>query len=96
MRDIKRARFYAFALNEFRYRRVYFTMHTTQVAAERAAYKRSGQAKFNGVRSGDRAPESDLYPQIVAGLECFEAYAKESNYKIDWPNKVLVYQGGQQ
>ena len=90
---MKRARFYAFALNEFRFRRVSFTMHNTQVAAEKSAYKQSGQAKFRNVRSGDRSAESDLYPQVIAGLEGFEAFALESNYEIDWDNQVLIYKG---
>jgi hypothetical protein len=90
---IKRSRFYAFALNEFRYRRVGFTCHQTQVAAEKSAYQQSGQSRFEGVRSGDRAPESDLYPQIIAGLEGLEEFARESFYDIDWDEKILIYRG---
>lgn len=90
---MRRAKFYAFALNEFQYKRVPFTMHSTQKMAEESAYKLSGQGKFQHVRSGDRSAESDLYPEVISGLEQFEAWAIECNYFINWPKRELVYKG---
>lgn len=93
---ITRARFYAFALNEFQYKRVQFSLHRTQVAAEAAAYRFSGQKRRQKRRdfNGTEAPQDDLFPQVIAGLEGFEKWAKESRYKIDWTNRELIYQEG--
>jgi hypothetical protein len=68
--------------------------HQTQVAAETVGLPaRAANPGSKNVRSGDRAPESDLYPQIIAGLEGLEEFARESFYDIDWDEKILIYRG---
>lgn len=88
-----RANFYAFALNEFRFKKVSFTTHRTQTEAERSAYEQSGQSARSKRRDwiGAESAHDDLYPQVVAGLEGFEVFAKESNYRIDWDERMLYY-----
>lgn len=86
--------YYVFALNEFNFRRISFSRHKTQVAAQAAAYKASGQkarAKrrdFNGAESA----ESDLHPMVIAGTEQFKNWAQESKYAIHWHYLTLDYQ----
>lgn len=84
-------KYYAFALNEYRYKKISFSVHNIQLCAERAAYKASGQAKYQHVRSGDRCAESDLYPFVFDEKE-FLKFIKESNYKVDYKNKVMIYE----
>lgn len=86
----KRANYYAFALNEYSYRRVSFSMHRTLVGAQKSAYKQSGQSRFIGVRSGDRSAESDLYPHVFTFVEFIE-FAAESSYFINWDDQILEY-----
>jgi hypothetical protein len=87
--------YFAFALNEFRYRRVHFTKHKTKEAAEKSAYRLSGQDRrrrrrdFNGAESAN----DDLYPHVLNGKAALDSWAKECNYKIDFKEMVMIYVG---
>lgn len=91
----KTAQYFAFALNEFKFRRISFTAHRTQEAAEASAYKLSGQRRRGAMRdfNGAESAYSDLYPEIKCSREELEAWAKECHYKIDWKNRILLYKG---
>ncbi len=88
------ARFYAFAMNEFHFRRISFTMHKTQHSAEGAAYRHSGQARRSKRRdeNGAATAADDLYGQIIAGYEGFVAWCAQCNYRIDWDRREILYQ----
>lgn len=89
--------FFAFALNEFNYKRVGFSTHKTQVTAEAHAYRYSGQKQRARNRrwAGAESAYSDLFPQVVAGLDAFLKFAEESNYTIDWKYRVLIHPDSQ-
>lgn len=87
--------FYAFALNEYSYRRVSFTRHKSRIAAETSAYKLSGQKRRGIMRdyNGAETAQNDLYPQVIEGTDALEAWAKESSYKVDYNAGLLLYMG---
>jgi hypothetical protein len=74
-----KTKYYAFALNEYRYKRISFSVHRTLKAAERAAFKFAGPYKGNAY--------SDLEQYVLTDIE---AWADEYSYSIDWDNRILI------
>ncbi len=81
-----KSKFYAFEINEFRYRRVSFSVHNTLIQAEKAASKNA--KKFvNGVSPVN----ADVSPMVLQGTYGLEAWALECGYDIDWENRMLIF-----
>lgn len=76
----KRVEFYTFAINEYRFRRIYFRRFYSRVKAEKWSYH---PYKGNA--------QSDLSPEILEGRAAFIAWAVEADYIIDWENSLLIY-----
>jgi len=74
--------FFAFNLNEYHYRRVYFKRFLKRYNAEKWAH-----IPYRGTA------QSDFDPTIIEGREALEKWAKECNYEIDWSKKLLTYKG---
>lgn len=72
--------FYAFALNEYRYKHLCFTVHHKQQAAEKSAYR-----PYRGSAYSDYAAE------VIEGKDAFVKWAKECNYTIDWEKRTLTH-----
>lgn len=75
-------KFYAFAMNEYNYKVVPFSVHKGIVPAQRAAHKAAGPYK-------DTA-QSDMHEYVEEDLE---AFALESGYVIDWSTQRLLHHG---
>lgn len=80
-----RKEYFGFALNEYQYRRVAFSRHFSQEAAERAHY--------HPFRHEEDSHRNDLSTTVIEGRAEFEKWAEECEYEIDWENKILIYKG---
>lgn len=78
-------KFYAFALNEYRYRVRSFTVHVSQEQAEKAAYRAA--RGYNGTA------QTDLEQIVIEGHEVFINWAEGCGYEIDWENRLIKYKG---
>lgn len=76
----KRTEYYAFSINEYYFRRIYFRRFYNRVRAEKWSY-----VPYKGTA------QSDLSPTIIEGRDAFIAWAVECDYIIDWENSLLVY-----
>lgn len=85
--------YFAFAFNEFNYRRISFSQHKSFAAAQGAAHRKSGQDQrrkrrdFNGAESAT----DDLEATVVTGIEAFQKWANDGDYLIDWEDQMLIY-----
>ena len=77
--------YYAFAVNEYQYRRIPFSVHYNRVAAERAAHKFAGPYRGNAT--------SDMTEIVFEGKDKLIEWTQECAYEIDWKQRVLVYKG---
>lgn len=72
--------YYAFHLNEYKYKTLYFTRHKKRETAEKFHY-----VPYRG------SCYTDYETTIIQGKEALEKWANENYYKIDWENKVLLF-----
>lgn len=81
-----RTEFFAFALNEWQYKRVSFTRHYALEQAEKAAY-RITSSRYKG------SDYTDLSPEVIEGREAFIKWAEDCSYEINWKDQCLIYKG---
>jgi hypothetical protein len=78
-------KYFAFAINEYRYKQISYTVHNHLRQAQISAHRMRGTYKGT--------PQSDMYGEIIEGLDNFKKWAVECGYDIDFENRILIYKG---